>query len=74
MVGAAPAALPWIVTEIDGVAPAHSRTYRSIVSAVDVLCADRMPFFIKNFSSDDYFQQGARRISGESLQYRHNRT
>ena len=74
MVGAALAALPRIVTEIDGVAPAHSRTYGNIVSAVGVLCADRMPLFIKKFSSDDCFQQGARRISGESLQDRHNRT
>jgi len=74
MVGAALAALARIVTEIDGVAPAHSRTYRNILSAVGVLCADRMPLFIKEFSSDDCFQQSARRISGESLQDRHNRT
>ena len=74
MVGAALAALPRIVTEIDGVAPAHTRTYRNIVSAVGVLCADRMPLFTKRFSSNGRFQQGCRRISGESLQDRHNRT
>ena len=74
MVGAALAALPRSVTEIDGVAPAHSRTYRNILRAVGVLCADRMPLFIKNFSSDACFQQGSRRRSGESLQDRHNRT
>jgi len=62
------------VTEIDGVAPAHTRTYRNIVSAVGVPCADRMPLFVKNFSSDACFQQGCRRISGESLQDRHIRT
>ena len=72
MVGSALAALPRIVTEIDDVAPAHSRTYRNIVSAVGVLCADRMSLFIKKFSSDACFQQGPRRISGESLQDRHN--
>ena len=55
MVGAALAALPRIVTEIDGVAPAHSRTYRNILSAVGVLCADRMPLFVKKFSSDSCF-------------------
>jgi hypothetical protein len=64
-VGAALAALPRIVTEIDGVAPAHSRTYRNILSAVGVLCADRMPLFIKKFCSNGCFQQGCRRISGE---------
>jgi hypothetical protein len=72
MVGAALAALPRIVTEIDGVAPAHSRTYRNILSAVGVLCADRMPLFTKKFSSNGCFQQGPRR-SGEPLQNRHNR-
>ena len=46
MVGATLAALPRIVTEIDNVAPVHSRTYRNIVSAVDVLRADRMPLFV----------------------------
>ena len=74
MVGAALAALPRIVTEIDDVAPVYSRTYRNIVSAVDVLRADRMPLFVKKFSSDSGFQQGCRRISGESPQDRHNRT
>src|SRR6266446_6045553 len=64
MVGAALAALPRIVTEIDDVVPAHSRTYRNILSAVGVLCADRMPLFIKRFSCDSCFQQGCRRISG----------
>src|SRR5712691_8369952 len=73
MVGAALAALPRIVTEIDGVAPAHSRTYRNILSAVGVLCADRMPLVVKNFSSDACFQQGPRRRAGESLQDRHIR-
>ena len=74
MVGAALAALPRVVTEIDGVAPAHSRTYRNILSAVGVLCADRMPLFTKNFSSNGSIQQDPRRIPGESLQDRHNRT
>src|SRR6266566_4304250 len=74
VVGAALAALSRIVTEINGIAPAHSRTYRNILSAVGVLCADRMPLFIKNFSSDACFQQGPRRRSGESLQDRHIRT
>src|SRR5713101_4003049 len=73
MVRAAPAALPRIVTEIDGVAPSHSRTYRKIVSTVGVLGADRMPLSVNTFSSDACFQQGSRRISGESLQDRHNR-
>jgi hypothetical protein len=73
MVGAAPA-LPRIVTEIDCVAPAHSRTYRNILSAVGVPCADRMPLFIKKFSSDSGFQQDPRRRSGESLQNGHDRT
>src|SRR6266446_6275705 len=72
MVDAALAALPRIVTEIDGVAPAHSRTYRNILSAVGVLCADRMPLFTKKFSFNGCFQQGPRR-SGEPLQNRHNR-
>jgi hypothetical protein len=72
MVGAALAALPRIVTEIDGVAPAHSRTYRNILSAVGVLCADRMPLFTKKFSFNGCFQQGPRR-SGEPLQNRYNR-
>src|SRR5260370_25141493 len=72
VVGAA--ALPRIVTEIDGVAPTHSRTYRNILSAVGILCADRMPLFIKNFSSDACFQQGPRRRAGDSLQDRHLRT
>jgi len=63
MVGASPAALPRIVTEIDGVAPAHTRTYHNIVSTVGVLCADRMPLFIETFSSDACFQQDCRRIS-----------
>jgi len=45
-------------TEIDRVGPARSRAHRNIVSAVSVLCDDRMPLFIKNFSSDAYFQQG----------------
>src|SRR5882724_13391523 len=72
MVGAALAALPRIVTEIDGVAPAHSRTYRNILSAVGVLCADRMPLFTNKFISNGCFQQGPRR-SGEPLQHRHNR-
>ena len=74
MVGAALAALPRIVTEIDGVAPAHSRTYRNILSSVGAPCADRMPLFVKKFSSDSCVQQGCRRISGESLQDRHIRT
>ena len=74
MVGAALAALPRIVSEINGVAPAHTRTYRNILSAVGVLCADRMSLFIKTFSSDSCFQQGPRRLSGESLQVRHIRT
>ena len=74
MVGAALAALPRIVTEIDGVAPAHSRTYRNIVSAVGVLCTDRMLLVIKKFSSGACFQQGPRRRAGESLQDRHIRT
>src|ERR1700746_1762580 len=47
MVGAALPASPRIVTEIDGVASAHSRTYRNTLSAVGVLCADRMPLFAK---------------------------
>ena len=73
--GAALAALPRIVTEIDDIAPARSRTYRNIVvSAAGVLCADRMSLFIKTFSSDSCFQQGPRRISGEFLQDRHDRT
>ena len=55
MVGAALAALHRIVTEIDDVAPVHSRTYRNIVSAVDVLRADRMPLFAKKISSDSCF-------------------
>jgi len=54
-------------TEIDDVAPIYSRTYRNVVSAVDVLRADRMPLFVKKFNSDSCFQQGCRRISGESL-------
>jgi hypothetical protein len=74
MVGAALAALPRIVTEIDGVAPAHSRTYRNIVVAVGILRADRMPLFVKKFSSDSCFQQGCRRIPGGALQDRHIRT
>jgi len=74
MVGAALAALPRIVTEIDGVELAHSRTYRNILIGFGVLCADRMPLFIKNLSSSGCFQQGPHRISGESLQDRHNRT
>jgi len=60
--GCSLAALPRSVTEIDGVVPAHSRTYRNILSTVGVLCADRMPLFI-NFSSDACFQQGSRRRS-----------
>ena len=71
--GAALAALPRIVMEIDGVAPAHSRTYRNIVSVAGVLRADRMPLVIKKFSSGACFQQGPRRRAGESLQDRHNR-
>jgi hypothetical protein len=71
LVGAALAALPRIVTEIDGVAPAHSRTYRNFVIAVGVLRADRMPLFVKKFSSDSCVQQGCRRIPGRSLQDRH---
>jgi len=55
MVGAAMAAEPRIVTEIDGVAPAHSRTYRNILSAVGVFCADRMPLFTKEFNSNGCF-------------------
>ncbi len=74
MVGAALAALPRIVTEIDHVAPVHNRTYCHIVSVVGVPCADRMPLFIKKFSSDACFQQGPRRRAGESLQDRHIRT
>ncbi len=74
MVGAALAALPRIVTEIDGVAPAHNRTCRNILGAVGVLCAGRMPLFIKNFSSDACFQRSPRRRAGESLQDRHIRT
>ena len=73
MVGATLAAFPRIVTEIDDVAPVYSRTYRNIVSAVGVLRADRMPLFVKKFNSDACFQQGPRRISGESLQDRHKR-
>jgi hypothetical protein len=64
VVGAAPAALPRIVMEIDDVAPAHSRTYRNIVSATGVLCADRTSLFINKVSSDSCFQQDCRRISG----------
>src|ERR1700693_1641134 len=67
-------AFPRIVTEIDDVAPVYSRTYRNIVSAVDVLRADRMPLFVKKFCSNGCFQQGSRRISGGSLPGRHNRT
>ena len=74
MVGAAQAALPRIVREIDDVALVHSRTYRNIVSVVGVCCADRMPLFINNFSSDACFQQGPRRRAGESLPDRHDRT
>ena len=74
MVGAALAALPRIVTEIDGVALAHSRTYRNILSAVGVLCADRMRLFTKRFNFNGCFQQGCRRISRGSLQDRHIRT
>ena len=74
MVGAALAALPRIVTEIDGVSPAHSRTYRNILSAVGVFCAGRMPLFAKKFSSNGCFQQGPRRRSGEPLQNGHGRT
>jgi hypothetical protein len=55
MVGAALAALPRIVTEIDGALPAHSRTYRNIISAAGVLRADRMPLFVKKVSSDSCF-------------------
>jgi hypothetical protein len=62
MVGGALAALPRIVTEINGVAPAHNRTYPNSVSAAGVLCADRMSLFIKKVSSDSCFQQGCRRI------------
>ena len=58
------------VTEIDGVALAHSRTYGNILSAVGVLCADRMPLFTKKFRSNGCFQQGPRR-SGEPLQSIH---
>src|SRR5689334_13698323 len=47
----------------NGVAPSHSRTYFNILTAVGVLCADRMPLFTKTFSSNGCFQQGPRRIS-----------
>ncbi len=73
MVGAALAALPRIMTEVDGVPPAHSRTYRNILN-VGVLCADRMPLFTKKFSSGNCFQQGPRHRPGKSLQDRHVRT
>jgi len=53
-----PGALPRIVTEIDGVAPSHSRTYRNILSAVGVLYADRMPLFTKNIQLQRCFQEG----------------
>jgi hypothetical protein len=59
------------VTEIDDGTPANSHTYRNIVSAAGVLCADRMPLFTKKFSTDSCFQQGPRRISGEPLQHTH---
>jgi hypothetical protein len=49
-------------------------TYRNIVTAAGVLCADRMPLSIKTFSSDACFREGCRRISGESLQDRHIRS
>ena len=74
MVGAGLAALRRVVTDIDDVEPVHSRTYRNIVSTAGLLCAGRMPLFIENFSSNSCFQQGCRRISGESLQDRHIRT
>jgi len=63
----------WPVLRHD-VAPVHSRTYRNIAGAVHILGADRMPLFVREFSSDSGFQQGGRRISGESLQDRHIRT
>ena len=69
-----PATLPRNVMEIDGIAPAHSRTYRNLVSAVGVLCAEPDATLRQEFSSNSRFQQGPRRISGESLQDRHNRT
>jgi len=51
--GAALATLLRIVTEIDGVAPpAHSRTYRNIVTPVDVLRVSRVPLFVKKFCPD----------------------
>src|ERR1700761_6913196 len=59
------------VTEIDGVELAHSRTYRNILSAVGVRCADRMSHFTKKFSTVSCFQQDPRRISGEPLQHTH---
>jgi hypothetical protein len=62
MVGGVLAALFRNITEIDDVAPVHSRTYRKIVSAAGVLCADRMLLFVKACSSDRWFQQGCRRI------------
>src|SRR6266568_2698759 len=71
--GCSPGRLTSDHTEIDDVAPAHSRTYRNFVSAAGVLCADWMSLFIKEFSSYSCFQQGCRRISGGSLQDRHNR-
>jgi len=74
MMGAVLAALRRMVTEIDDVAPVHSCTYRKVVSAAGVLRADRMPLFVKKFSSDSRFQQGPRRRSGESLQNGHDRT
>src|ERR1700744_4922213 len=52
----------------------HSRKYRKSVVAVDVLRAGRMPLFVTKSSSGSCFQQSCRRISGESLQDRNNRT
>jgi hypothetical protein len=53
---AALAALARIVTEIDDVAPAHSRTCRNIAGAAAVLCADRMRLFVKKVTSDNCFR------------------
>ena len=68
------AALPRSLMEIDDIAPVHIRTYRNIVSAVDVLRSDRVPLFVNKVTSDDCFQQDRSSISGGSLQDRHIRT
>jgi hypothetical protein len=54
------------VTEIDDTTLAHYRTWQKVICARSVSGANRLPFFIDKFRSDNRIQQGPRRKSRQS--------